>query len=111
MSSPDSTSLVVSVPVEANIVRRSFGLLCIMLYKGGCRIFERDGSNLYGLHATGGPRNRGGGGGSGGPALGPILKSLHRGPKRGGSRSQDPTGSATVVTFCTREKSFVNSLQ
>ena len=38
---------------------------------GGCRTFERDGSNLLGLHAKGG--------GGGGPALGSMLKRLHRG--------------------------------
>ena len=38
--------------------------------------FWKGGSNLLGLHAKAGP---------GGPALGPVLKSLHHGLK-GGSR-------------------------
>ena len=46
------------------------------------------GSNVLGLHAKGG----------GGPAMDPILKSLHRGPK-GGPRPPPP-GSATVVMPC-----------
>ena len=37
------------------------------------------GYNLLGLHA------KRGGGGSGGPALVPMLKSLHREPKGGGA--------------------------
>ena len=43
----------------------------------GYRIFEGGGVNL-GLHARGGG---GGGGVQGVPALGPMLKGLHRGPK------------------------------
>ena len=39
--------------------------------RGGCRILQ-GGSNLLGLHAKGG----------GGPALAPMLKSLHRGSSR-----------------------------
>ena len=47
-------------------------------YRGGSRIFLKGGSVL-GLEA----KERGGG--QGGPTLGPILKSLQRGPKGGGS--------------------------
>ena len=45
--------------------------------RGGSRIFERGGGSILGLHAKkGGP--------GGGKMLGPMLKSLHRGPKGGG---------------------------
>ena len=57
------------------------GLFLARSFRGGCRIFERRGSNLLGLHA----RKRGGG-----PALGPMLKSLHRGPKGGGVQTLGP---------------------
>ena len=70
------------------------------MFMGGCRIFEREGSNLLGLHARGGGvqgrvQASGGGGFRGGSKLlggggqgrvqasGPMLKSLHRGPKGG----------------------------
>ena len=47
--------------------------------RGGSRIFERGGGSILGLQAK-----KGGGGPRGGPTLGPMLKSLHRGPKEGG---------------------------
>ena len=44
---------------------------------------------------------KGGGGPRGGPTLGPMLKSLHRGPKGGGVRTPwtPPPGSATGLTL------------
>ena len=46
---------------------------------------------------------KGGGGPRGGPTLGPMLKSLHRGPKGGGGGPDPldppPPGSATVYAF------------
>ena len=41
--------------------------------RGGCRIFENGGRGNLGLHAK-----------KGGPALGPMLKSLHCGQRGGG---------------------------
>ena len=51
--------------------------------RGGSRIFEG------GVHLRSTSKKRGGGP-RGGPALGPMLKSLHRGPKGGGPDPLDP---------------------
>ena len=47
-------------------------------HRGGSRIFERGG----GVHLRS-TSKKGEGGPRGGPTLGPMLKSLHRGPKGG----------------------------
>ena len=57
--------------------------------RGGSRIFERGGS-ILGLQAKGGAR--------GGPTLGPMLKSLHRGPKGGGIRA--PWTPPPWIRYC-----------
>ena len=43
-----------------------------------------------GVHLRSTSKKRGGGGPRGGATLGPMLKSLHRGPKRGGSGPPAP---------------------
>ena len=61
--------------------------------KGGSRIFER------GVHLRSTSKKKGGGGGPrGGLTLGPMLKSLHRGPK-GGAGPPAPPGSATEYIY------------
>ena len=63
--------------------------------QGRIQDFWKGGGSILGLQAK-----KGGGGPRGGPTLGPMLKSLHRGPK-GGVRTPrtppPPPGSATEV--------------
>ena len=52
------------------------------LPRGGSRIFERGGVQIRSTSKKGGP--------DGGQILGPMLKSLHRGTKRGGGVRTPP---------------------
>ena len=54
-------------------------LLLIVAIQGRIQDFWRGGGSILGLKAK-----KGGGGPRGGPTLGPMLKSLYRGPKGGG---------------------------
>ena len=62
------------------------------LYRGGSRIFEK------GVHLSNNRKNKKGGPG-GGPTLGPMLKSLHCGP-RGGGGGPDPLDPPPRICPC-----------
>ena len=62
--------------------------------RGGSRIFLKGGGSILKRGSIGLQVKKGGYHPGGGPTFDPMLKSLQRGGKRGGSRPPGPPGSA-----------------